>query len=111
MITPSINLSSLSRPFLNFKTSTAFADNSKLEILYSTDFNGSLSQIKKSTWTEIEARIASDDDNDLIWIDSGAIVLDSHQESIHFAFRYTGSGKTAQDGTFELDDIRIFDKN
>ena len=111
LITPSINLSSLSRPFLNFKTSTAFADNSKLEILYSTDFNGSLSQIKKSTWTEIEARIASDDDNDLIWIDSGAIVLDSHQESIHFAFRYTGSGKTAQDGTFELDDIRIFDKN
>ena len=66
VIIPSINLFSLSSPFLNFKTSTAFADNSKLEILYSTDFDGSLSQIKKSTWTEIETRIASDDDNDLI---------------------------------------------
>lgn len=31
-------------------------------------------------------------------------------EEIFFAFKYTESGKTFQDGTNELDDFRIFNK-
>ena len=31
------------------------------------------------------------------------------EENCFFTFKYTGSGKTSQDG-YELDDFRIFDK-
>ena len=30
--------------------------------------------------------------------------------TVYFAFRYTGSGKSTYDGTFEVDDIRVYDK-
>lgn len=110
LITPSFDVSLLSNSFFSFRTSTAFADNSKLEVLYSTNFTGDPNQIKKASWTLLEARISSEDDNDQIWIDSGDHALNFDNDKIHFAFRYAGSGKTASDGTFELDDIRVFEK-
>ena len=57
----------------------------------------------------LEGLVASEEDNDMLWIDSGILPLNNIKESVYFAFRYTGSGKTASDGTFELDDIRIFE--
>lgn len=109
LVSPQIELHSLTLPTLSFRTSTAFADSSKLELLYSTDFEGTPTQIKKATWTALKARIATKEDNDQIWIDSEALPINFKSEKIHIAFRYTGSGKTENDGTFELDDIRIYD--
>lgn len=109
LITPAFELNKLSYPILNFRTSTAFADNSKLEIFYSSNFNGDPTLIKKASWKVLHSRIASKEDNDLIWIDSEDIPINSDQGKLYFAFRYTGSGKTASDGTFELDDFRIVD--
>ena len=43
------------------------------------------------------------------WVDSGLLSL-SDAPSTYLAFVYSGSGKTTQDGTFELDDIRITEK-
>jgi hypothetical protein len=99
----------LSNPVLSFRTSTAFADNSKLEVFYSNNFNGDATQVKKASWKALSAWISSAEDNDQIWIDSGDIPLNKTEGELYFAFRYTGSGKTASDGTFELDDIRIVD--
>jgi len=109
LITPAINPDTLSNPFFSFRTSTAFIDNSKLEVFYSMDFNGDPSKIKTATWISADVLVASEGDSDQIWIDSGALPLNFENETLFFAFRYSGSGKTASDGTFELDDIRVYE--
>ena len=78
-------------------------------MFFSDDFNGDLSQIKAASWEAIETKIATEDDNDQIWIDSGNLEINHNSNQVFFAFRYTGSGKTANDGTYELDDIRVFE--
>ena len=108
LITPKVDLSNLNNPVFSFRTSTAFADQSKLEVFYSENFEGSPSKIKQAEWKPLDVRIASSQDNDVIWIDSGNLPLPS-KNAVHFAFRYTGSGKTAEDGTFELDEVRVFE--
>ena len=40
----------------------------------------------------------------------GNLNLNFYGRQLFFAFKYTGSGKSTQDGTFELDDFRIFDR-
>lgn len=110
LITPKLNFESLNNPYFGFRTSTSFYDKSELEVLYSSNFTGSIDQIKKATWYSLTATIASDQNNDQLWIDSGEIPLNNLDSSIYVAFKYTGSGKTAEDGTFELDDIRLYEK-
>ena len=56
------------------------------------------------------ARIATEDDDAQIFVDSGDLNLNFHGNALYFAFKYVGSGKTAQDGTCELDDFRTFEK-
>ena len=56
------------------------------------------------------AQIAQNDDDARLWIDSGDFSV-KELGQFHIAFRYTGSGKTASDGTYEIDDIRVFEKN
>ena len=56
------------------------------------------------------ARIATKDDDAQIFLDSGELNLNFYGNALYFAFKYEGSGKTAQDGTFELDDFRTFEK-
>ncbi|MDC0960210.1 hypothetical protein OAR37_02125 [Flavobacteriaceae bacterium] len=44
-----------------------------------------------------------------MFIDSGNLDLNFYGTNLYFAFKYNGSGKTAHDGTYELDDFRIFE--
>ncbi|MDA0792430.1 MAG: hypothetical protein O3B46_02525 [Bacteroidetes bacterium] len=59
--------------YFSFRSSTAFADNSELEFFSSTDFDGNYLNIKKATWKKVNAVIASEDQSDILWVDSGAI--------------------------------------
>lgn len=108
LVTPRFDLTVLTLPQLAFRTSTAFADKSVLEVFYSTNFDGTQTGIKKAKWMALKATLASDKEDDLLWIDSKGIALPQHAE-VAIAFRYTGAGKSNSDGTFELDDIRIFE--
>jgi hypothetical protein len=58
----------------------------------------------------IGTRIATEEDDAQIFIDSGDLPLNFYGNALYFAFKYVGSGKTAQDGTIELDDFRTFEK-
>lgn len=55
------------------------------------------------------ARLATKEEDSNVFIDSGNLDLNFCGTNLYFAFKYTGSGKTAQDGTYELDDFRIFE--
>ncbi len=78
-----------------------------LDVFYSLDWSGDEQTLTTATWLPLSARIAESDDNPLEWIDSGFLVLP--KADLFVGFRYSGSGKTAYDGTYELDDIRILD--
>lgn len=110
LITPQLEFETLTNPHFGFRTSTSFYDKSKLEIFYSSNFIGNVDQIKNATWRSFPVKTASNLENDQLWVDSGEISLSELKSPIHFAFRYTGSGKAAEDGTFELDDIRLYEK-
>ena len=69
-----------------------------LEVFYSTEWSGGVAFF---------ARLATKDDDNTI--DSGDLAIDFGPK-FHLAFRYTGSGKSTYDGTFEIDDIRFFDR-
>ena len=58
----------------------------------------------------VAARIASRGDDPDKWIDSGPISLSDFPSGFRIGFRYEGSGKTSNDGTFELDDFFIVDQ-
>ena len=109
LITPELEVSSLAHPYLAFRTSTSFADSSNLSVFVATDWAGDTATLGQDNWRELEARIAENTDNNTLWIDSGDIPIDFGSK-FHLAFRYKGSGKTASDGTYEIDDIRVFNK-
>lgn len=68
-----------------------------------------ISQLESAQWLPLPARIATKTDNASHWIDSGDIPL-TFGTPFYVAFCYTGGGKSSYDGTYELDDIRVFEK-
>lgn len=110
LISPKIDLQSLNNPRVAFRISTSFADDSSLEAPVSSDWDGQIQTIKSATWLPLLARIATEDDDAQIFVGSGDLNLNFYGNALYFAFKYVGSGKTAQDGTYELDDFRTFEK-
>jgi len=109
LILPPFDLLGYSQPQFQFRSSSQFGDKAELEVLYSSDFMGDSQRLDKATWKPLNATIATPGTDDLRWVESGRISLKSLGPKIHIAFRYTGSGKAASDGTFKLDDFYFFD--
>ena len=108
LITPEIDFEAANGETLTFKTSTRFADESILELLFSSDWNGDPGLITQATWALLsDGLIVSNDDFFGDWIFSGIIDLSCVSGSGHIAWRYTGSGDAGSDGTYELDEIEI----
>ncbi len=108
LITPAINLDAQSGETLIFKTSNSFSDGSEMELLFSNDWDGTEANITSATWGVLPAAyIVQDSDFFGAWLDSGNVDLSCASGTIHIAFKYTGSGQSGMDGTYELDDISI----
>lgn len=108
LITPEVDFSAQNGETLSFKTSHSFLDNCRLEVLFTSDWNGNENSIASATWEVIAAaRIADEDDFFGDWINSGLVDLSCLNVAGHVAFRYTGSGDPDFDGSFELDEIVI----
>lgn len=119
LITPSIDLDVLDRTYANFQSSNSSEDGSELELLISSNWNGTANNVSTATWTVLPARIVSDDDFFDDWIDSGLIDLNTYSGTVHIAFRYVGGDNSGLanpingtiDGTFEIDNFKILDRN
>ncbi|MGZ2369073.1 DUF5689 domain-containing protein [Ancylomarina sp. YFZ004] len=108
LISPAVSVSVQKQ--LSLKTSKAYwehADgNHPLEIVYSSDFDGS--NYKTATWQTLNVTIAQKSDTDHAWIDSGDFALPVIAgKHISIAFKYTGS-KT-ETTTYRLDDIKVIE--
>jgi len=91
----------------NENTIGSFSDASELEVLISTNWNGSEETINSATWLTLPAKIVDDATSFEIWVHSGYIELSEYSGVAHIAFKYTGSGDENSDGTYELDNIMI----
>ncbi|QTD36675.1 choice-of-anchor J domain-containing protein [Polaribacter batillariae] len=118
LISPSIDLDAQDIEFLNFQSSNSFSDDSELELLISTDWDGTRANITSATWTKLSANIVSDDTNFRNWVDSGTTDLSTFSGNAHIAFKYIGGDNSGSaspntgtiDGTFEIDNFKILVK-
>lgn len=108
LITPAIDFDAQNNETFVFKTSNSFSDGSNLELLFSSDWDGTEDNIESATWGIVPAAyIVQDDDFYVDWFDSGIVDLSCAEGTMYIAFKYTGSGDPDFDGTFELDEISI----
>jgi hypothetical protein len=109
-ITPAIDLGEAENVVLSFSSATNFVDNpaNKLEVLISTDFDGT--NVLGATWTALDATVANETTNGYVYIPSGEIDLSSYSGIIHIAFRVTGNGTTL-DGLFQVDKVKVYENN
>lgn len=108
LILPEVDFDAQEGETLNFKSSNSFSDGSNLQLLFSNDWDGDTSTINSATWGELSAAtIVNDDDFYRDVIDSGNVDLSCLEGTGYIAFKYTGSGQSPQDGTYELDEISV----
>ena len=106
---PAIDLNANTGVTMSFQTSNSFSDSSEMELLFSTDWDGTAAGILSANWGIVTAAyITQDSDFFASWFDSGIVDLSCGTGSnVYFAFRYIGSGDSDFDGTYELDNIKI----
>ena len=110
LITEGVNLDTTIQEFLSFETSNSFANGSELDVFISTDFDGNKDHIKQATWTRLPAKIVSDGIPFKKWVHSTYIDISSYAGTAFIAFKYSGTGNSNFDGTYELDQIIIHGK-
>lgn len=103
LISPPIDLSSAVAPYLNFDNACSY-EGALLEILVSTDYDGTSNPNEQGSWTNISGA-ATLSTGFFTWVNSTNVSIGTLESSVHVAFKYTGS---ASDGrTWELDNIII----
>ena len=107
LITKGVNLDTTNEEFLSFETSNSFANGSNLEVLISTNWDGTTTNVRSATWDILPAKIVSDGENFKNWIHSTYVNLSDYSGTAFIAFKYTGTGNINFDGTYELDNIKI----
>lgn len=106
LITRPVNIST--QKILTFQTAKAYwahtGTNFPMEVLISTDYNGS--NISTATWTPVTAVLAKQSDPDHTFISSGNVNLPvSAGKSAVIAFRYTGSN--TESTSYRIDNIAV----
>ena len=97
---------------LAFDVAQAYVSSSSnsIELLVSTNYNGTV--VLAATWQPLNFTTPPlDFDTNFDFFSSDLVDLSSYTGNIYLAFRCKGSGTNfSLDGTYELDNIRIFDK-
>ncbi len=109
LISPSINMDEHIGEKLVFQSSQSYVSsvNNKLEVLVSTDFDGT--NFSTATWTPITAKLPTTDSSYFEFMESGVIDLSSYTGNLHVGFKVTGSGSnTSLDGSYQIDNVRVF---
>lgn len=112
LISPAINMDQFANEKLAFNVAQAYVSTSanSLEVLISTDFNGT--NVETANWDSKTFDLPPlDFDTKFDFFSSGAIDLSQYKGNIHIAFKVVGSGTDPNlDGTYEIDNVRIYNK-
>jgi hypothetical protein len=111
LVSPSINLDEQENETLVFRSSQSFvtSGSNSLEVLISTDFDGT--NVTTATWEPVTATLPTTSSVYFEFIKSGEIDLSGYTGNVNIAFKVKGSGtNTTLDGSYQVDDIRVFIK-
>jgi hypothetical protein len=108
LISPALNLTSVSQPVLTFKTWTQFTDGgiaNPLEVFISTDYSGS-GNPTVATWTPLTCTLSPA--NSKVWTSSGDIDLSMYHQKVYIGYKYRSSGTTASTASkWEVDTFKL----
>lgn len=112
LITPGIDMDAQDNEMLTFQMQHAYPDSGHdpIDVLISTDFDGTETGVTSATWTSVGAFTKSYIEDSGTWftfVNSGNIDLSSYTGTAYIAFRYTGSDTANQNMTIDIDNIKI----
>jgi hypothetical protein len=111
LISPAIDMDTQEGETLVFQSAHAFlssADNT-LELMVSTDYDGNIANFNNASWVSIPVKTPTVFDDFYEYVNSGAVDLSRYTGTLHFAFKYKGSGVNQNlDCTYQIDNIRLF---
>jgi hypothetical protein len=110
LLTKGIYLDGTAEEFLSFETSNSFANGSDLQVLISTDWEGTVATVSRAAWNVLPAKIVANGEGYKNWVHSTFVNLSAYTGTGFIAFKYRGSGNVYFDGTYELDNITIIAK-
>lgn len=112
VITPAIELEASDNAVLKFRSASNFVNSpdNKLEVLISTNFDGTAAGVTTATWTPLDADVADNTTNGYTYIPSGDIDLAGYTGTVHIAFRVTGNGSNLA-GLYQVDDVLVYSNN
>ena len=103
LVSPSINLSSVSSATLTFQTASRYAGN-VLEAKISTNYSGA-GNPNAATWANLTATYDTNTGS-YVWTNSGSIDISSYTGgNVYIAFKYTCTASAAS--TWEVDNVKI----
>ena len=111
LISPKINLDLNENEFITFRTAQSFVTSSanSLEVLIATNYDGT--NLATANWQTLNAILPTTGSTYFEFIKSGEIDLSTFTGNVNIAFKVKGSGtNTNLDGTYQVDDIKIYNK-
>ena len=111
LISPAIDLDAQDGEILTFQTEHSYPDpgHDPLEVLISTDFDGTEAGIATATWQSLTFDVSYIVDYNT-WFNftsSGPIDLSGYSGTAYIAFKYTGSDTANQNMNLDVDNIQI----
>ena len=111
LITPAIDLDAQDGEILTFQTEHSYPDagHDPLEVLISTDFDGTEAGIATATWVPLTFDVSYIVDYNT-WFNftsSGPIDLSGYSGTAYIAFKYTGSDTANQNMNLDIDNVQI----
>ena len=105
LVTPAIAITSPAT--LTFNTANVFWDHDGLEVLISTDYDGS--NVAAATWTNTNATVSTNGDANYVDVLGTVDLTPYNGQTIYVGFKYTGNGDEDEDedGGYQLDDIKV----
>jgi len=113
LVTPKIDASMHTNPRLVFKCAQHHLDvdapENSLEVLYSTDYDGT--NVLSATWTSLDGlNLPKKDELWYKFLKSDVAVPSN--ENLYIAFKFRGSGTNlSHDGAYQIDDVFVYNQN
>lgn len=109
LVSPKIDMDANEGEKLQFQASQSYvtAAANSLEVLIATDYDGT--NLTTANWQPVPATLPNTSSTYFAFIKSGVIDLSTYTGKINLAFKVKGSGtNTALDGSYQIDEIRIY---